>query len=119
VDIGNAIKPFYGEPAGTKLTELLRSHIIGAADVLAAAKANDPAKLEAAKKAWYANGDDIAAFLSGANPKHWPLADMRSLMRHNLDLTLTEEVDQLQAHYAQSVADNDRVEDEILQMADM
>src|SRR5262245_52831256 len=47
-DIGNAIKPFYGDSAGNKLTELLRTHIVGAADVLAAAKANDQAKVDAA-----------------------------------------------------------------------
>src|SRR5688572_23610774 len=33
-DIGNAIKPFYGDAAGTKLTELLNEHILGAADLL-------------------------------------------------------------------------------------
>ena len=32
-DIGNAIKPFYGEEAGAKLTELLRGHILTAADL--------------------------------------------------------------------------------------
>ncbi len=51
---------------------------MGAAEVLAAAKAGDTARLEAAKQAWYANGEEIASFLSGANPKFWPLADMRS-----------------------------------------
>lgn len=38
-DMGNAIKPFYGDAAGTKLTELLNEHILGAADLLTAAKA--------------------------------------------------------------------------------
>jgi hypothetical protein len=118
-DIGNAVKPFYGDAAGAKLTELLRAHIIGAADVLAAAKANDATKLDAAKKSWYANGDEIAAFLNGANAKNWPLADMQSMMREHLDLTLAEASSQLQGQYAQSVADYDKVHDSILKMADM
>src|SRR5437868_14708022 len=40
-DIGNAIKPVYGEEAGKKLTELLRVHITTAADLLKAAKAGN------------------------------------------------------------------------------
>src|SRR5574342_365602 len=51
VDIGNAIKPFYGEAAGEQLTALLRQHSLGAADLLAAAKSGDKAKLETASKA--------------------------------------------------------------------
>ena len=74
VDIGNAIKPFYGEDAGNKLTELLKEHILGAADLLAAAKAGDQAKVATEKARWYRNADDVAAFLSAANPKNWPLA---------------------------------------------
>src|SRR2546425_3381906 len=38
VDIGNVIKPFYGDDAGNKLTALLKDHILGAADLIAAAK---------------------------------------------------------------------------------
>ncbi len=117
-DIGDAIKPVFGEAAGEKLTSLLRAHILGAAEILAAAKAGEGPRLEAAKRAWYANGDEIAGFLSGANPVSWPLADLRSMMREHLDLTLAEAVDQLQGRYAQSVADYDRVHAEILQMAD-
>src|SRR2546423_954483 len=45
VDIGNAIKPYYGAAAGDQLTALLRDHILISADVVAAAKANDQAKL--------------------------------------------------------------------------
>ena len=117
-DIGDAIKPYYGDDAGEKLTSLLRTHILEAAAILAAARANEPARLDSTKKAWYANGEEIAGFLHGANPASWPLADLQGMMRQHLDLTLAEAVDELQGRYAQSVADYDRVHDEILQMAD-
>lgn len=118
-DIGNAVKPFYGDAAGEQLTALLRTHILGAAELVTAARLDDAARVEAAKKAWIVNGDEISAFLSAANPGHWPLDDMRSMMRTHLDLTLAEAVSQLQGRYAESVADYDRAQDEILEMADM
>jgi len=119
VDIGDAIKTFYGDAAGAKLSALLREHIIGAANLLAAAKANDQAKLAAARTAWYANADEIAAFLSGANPTAWTASGMQAMMKEHLDLTLAEAVNQLQGHYPESVADYDKVHDAILKMADM
>ena len=69
VDIGNAIKPFYGKAAGNKLTSLLRTHILEAVTVLQAAKAGDQTQLAAAQKAWYENADQIAGFLAKANPR--------------------------------------------------
>jgi hypothetical protein len=48
VDIGNAIKPFYGDAEGDQLTALLKTHITDAADVVNAAKDGDSAKLSAA-----------------------------------------------------------------------
>src|ERR1043165_2001103 len=42
-DIGNAIRPVYGNDAGDKLTQLLKDHINGAVDILKAAKAGDTA----------------------------------------------------------------------------
>jgi hypothetical protein len=44
-DIGDAVKPFYGRAAGNELTRQLRLHILIAADVIAAARAGDQAKL--------------------------------------------------------------------------
>src|SRR5215831_6052208 len=42
--IGRAIVPFYGDGAGTALTNLLKQHIMIAVDLVAAAKANNQAK---------------------------------------------------------------------------
>src|ERR671932_397522 len=69
VDIGNAVKPYYGDAAGDQLTALLKDHILISADVVAAAKANDQAKLADANKRWSANADQIADFLNKDNQK--------------------------------------------------
>lgn len=119
VDIGDALKPIYGDEAGTQLSALLKDHILTAADILAAAKAGDTAKLDAAKKHWYANGDQIAAFLSSANPDNWPLADMQSMMKTHLDLTLEEATARLNGDWAGDVVAYDKVHGEILDMAGM
>lgn len=119
VDIGNAIKPFYGEEAGNELAALLKDHILGAADLLAAAKAGDTAKVDAASKKWYDNADEIATFLSHANSKAWPLADMKSGMKMHLDLTLQEAVDRLNGKYTDDIKDYDKIHDHILGLADL
>jgi hypothetical protein len=117
-DIGNAIKPIYGDAAGTKLTALLHDHIIIAADVVKAAKASDNAALDAANKKWYANADEISAFLSKANP-NWKEDDMKNMMHTHLKLTTDEAVARLKKDYDGDVAAYDKVHNEILQMSDM
>ena len=119
VDIGTAIKPFFSDAAGAKLTALLKDHILGAADLIAAAQTGDKAKIDAASAKWYANGDEIAAFLSGANPKHWPPADMKSEMRMHLDLTLAEATARLHGDYAEDIRQFDKIHQHILHMADI
>jgi hypothetical protein len=118
-DIGNAIKPYYGRAAGARLTKLLREHILGAVDLLVAAKSGDGAKIAAAKTAWYANGNQIADFLHGANPHHWGKAAMRSMMKVHLDETLAEAVDRLNGRFDADIRDYDSVHHHILEMADM
>jgi hypothetical protein len=118
-DIGDAIAQFYGRPAGDQLTELLNEHIALAAEAIDAAKAGNDAGLEDALDRWYANADAIAEFLSAANPRNWPLAEMRAHMREHLDLTLAEAVARLQGDYAADIAAYDKVHLQILEMADM
>ncbi|WP_329315948.1 hypothetical protein OG723_38005 [Streptomyces sp. NBC_01278] len=118
VDLGNAFKPYFGEAAGNELTALLRQHILGAVDVLVAAKAGDQDRLAAAVAAWYANGQEIADFLSAANPKYWPQAKTRALMREHLDTTLKEASDRLAGDFAADIEDYDAVHDHILIMSD-
>jgi hypothetical protein len=118
-DIGNAIKPFYGATAGERLTALLRPHILIAAEIVTAAKAGKGADVQAASKRWYANADEIADFLSAANPKHWPREKMRSEMRHHLDLTLQEAQARLRGDWTADVAAYDAIHHHILSMADV
>jgi hypothetical protein len=118
-DIGNAIKPFYGAEAGAQLTALLEEHITTAAELVTAAKADDADAVGTASDAWYANADEIAEFLSNANPDNWPLEEMQSMMRGHLDLTLEEATAQITGDYATSVASYDEVHAQILAMADM
>jgi len=119
VDIGNAVNPFYGAAAGNRLTGLLRQHILVAVDILADVKAGHQQVLNADLKRWYANANTIAAFLHRANPHNWPLHSLRAMMHRHLKLTTDEAVAELSGKYAESVAAYDRVEREILGMADM
>lgn len=119
VDIGNAIKPFYGDVAGEKLTGLLKSHILIAGELVGAAKAGDKTKQDEAAQRWYANADEIALFLSGANPTNWPAAEMKAMMHEHLDLTTAEVVAHLTGDWAADIAAYGRVSEQILRMADM
>ena len=118
-DIGDAIKPFYGDAAGEQLSALLRDHILIAAEILQAAEDGDDAALEDATERWYANADDIAEFLNAANPENWPLEEMRRMMREHLDLTVQEAVAYLNGDYSASIDFYDRVHIQALEMADM
>src|SRR5512140_2455665 len=72
-DIGAAVATYYGTDAGSKLTALLKTHISTAGELVMASKAADKAKTADVRRRWYANADDIAAFLAAADPRNWPL----------------------------------------------
>jgi hypothetical protein len=118
-DIGNAVKPFYGDAAGDELTKQLRTHILIAAEVIAAAKAGDSAKLADAQERWIENADEIAAVLNSVNPRYWPLAMMKAEMHKHLDLTTEEAVARLRGNWTADVAAYDKVHEHILHMSDL
>ena len=118
-DIGNAIRPFYGAAAGTQLTTLLREHILIAADLIAAVRTGDQAAVTAQQSRWTRNADEIAAFLSRANPTSWKPGETRTMMRAHLRLTTDEVLARLKADWAADVRAYDRIHRQILHMADM
>lgn len=119
VDIGNAIKPYFGATAGDTLTRLLHDHIAIAVEVMQAAKDGDTVAFTDANSRWYDNANQIADFLAAANPRYWPDAMMRQDMKVHLDQTLAEAADELHGNYAGSVTDYEAVHAHILAMADM
>ena len=118
-DIGNAIKPYYGDAAGSQLTALLKDHITTAAALVGALKSNDDGKAAAEKAKWFKNADDIAAFLSKANPTAWPLDAATKMMHEHLDATTEEVSARLKKDWAGDVTAYDKVHEQILGMADM
>jgi hypothetical protein len=117
-DIGNAIKPYYGDDAGKQLTALLHDHITTAADVVKAAKANNKTALDSANKKWFDNADQISDFLSKANPDNWKLDDVKMMMHDHLKLTTDEAVARIKKEYDADVKAYDKVHAEILEMSD-
>jgi hypothetical protein len=118
-DIGNAIKPFYGEEAGQQLTALLKEHITIAVDLVSAAKAGDNAKIEDANTRWTENANQIGTFLGTANPDNWPEAEMQDMLNMHLELTLEEATARLNGDWEADIAAYDKVHDAILEMSGM
>ena len=117
VDIGNAIKPYYGQQAGQQLTELLTEHILIAADLVSAAKTGNSSAVSTVNTRWTANADEIAAFLSAANP-NWPEAEMQMMMHDHLALTTAEVQARLRGDWDADISSYESVHDQIMHMAD-
>jgi hypothetical protein len=117
-DIGDAIKPIYGEEAGKKLTALLRDHILIAADIVKAAKANDGKGVDAGEKKWHANAGDIATFLSGANPS-WKKPMLADMLDKHLEYTTTEVTSRLKKDWPADIKAYDQGHEHMLMFADM
>jgi hypothetical protein len=120
VDIGNAIKPYYGDALGSELTSLLHDHIAIAGEILQAVKTGDTAAYEDANARWYANARDIAVFLSETlDPAITSLADADQMMKDHLDATTVEVVARLHSDWTADTAAYDKVHEQALGMADM
>jgi hypothetical protein len=107
-NIGDAIKPYYGEQAGKKLTALLKGHILVAVDLLNAAKDGDSIATRVAEEKWYQNADSIATFLSNANP-NWSKKELTNMLDEHLSLTKAEAVARLTGNYSADIAAFDQI----------
>jgi hypothetical protein len=117
-DIGDAIKPYYGEEDGDQLAGLLEQHILIAVDLLNAAKEGDADAVADAEERWYNNAHDIAVFLSTANP-NLSEQELEEMLDKHLELTEAEAVARLNGDYAADRNAFDQIHDQALEMADV
>jgi hypothetical protein len=117
--IGAAIVPYYGHAAGDKLAKLLTEHIELAVPVLKAAQANDKASLDAALANWYKNANEIADFLSAANPKNWPKSATEPALKMHITHTTQYAVNILKGEYGNSITGFEAALNHMLMLADI
>lgn len=117
-DIGNAIKPIYGEAAGNQLADLLTTHIKLAVPVLQAAKDGNNTALNKALSDWQQNAKDIADFLSSANPNNWPKSATEPMLKGHIDSTVVYASDLIKGDYAQALKDYGKAYDHMMMLAD-
>lgn len=117
-DIGNSIKPYYGEEAGNKLANLLREHIQIAAQVVDAAKNGNKSDLEKYNKLWHDNADQIATFLSSANPNYSNQV-LKDMLYKHLDFITEQVTARLNKDWKSDIDAYDKGEDHMIMFADI
>jgi len=116
-DMEAALAPYYGDDAEV-LGDLIKDHLVIAAEILTAAHDGDTAAMNAAIERWYANAHDIAVQMNEMNPRFWPLEETEQMWVEHLDATLEEATTHLTGDFEGEVAAYDTVHDLALDMAD-
>ena len=116
-DIGNAIVPFYGKEAGAKLTSLLREHIMIASDIVKYAKMNNKTEMTSAQNKWSTNAEQIATFLSGANP-NWSKKDCADMLNQHLGYVADQLTARLNKQWSNDIKTYDQGHQHMMMFAD-
>lgn len=116
-DIGDAVRPFYGDEAADQLTVLLDAGLEDAAALVAAAKAGDQAAFDQARGSWLDHADETAAFLAGANPA-WPEADLKAMLRTCVEDVIAEAAARLEGDHQAEVDAHDVLVNQARAVAD-
>ncbi len=85
-DLAASISPYYGKEASDKLFTLLAGHYTSIKGYMTAVFSGNESAKTAAEDAMKKNAEEIASFLSSANPKHWPKeALLTALLTHGAE----------------------------------
>lgn len=117
-DFKKVLQPFYGEEIASQFSDLFKNHLVIAAQLVKAAKAGYSKEAADAEKRWYANADEIAAFLGRINP-YWSQEIWKKMLYEHLAMTKSEAVNILTNKYEESIIEYDEIENQALKMADM
>ncbi|MFC5603583.1 acetylglutamate kinase [Sporosarcina koreensis] len=117
-DMGNAIRPYYGDAIADEYRDLISEHLTLAAELVTAAANGETEKAEQKEADWYRNADKIAEFLHRINP-YIDQEAFRKMLYTHLALTKLEAVCMIQKNFELEVQVFDQIEAEALMMADM
>lgn len=116
-DMGDMIRRLYGDEVAVTYSQLIKDHLLIAADLVKAALAGDELKAQEAEAKWYENADDIARFLNSVNPFLTEEA-VREMFYKHLDLTKQEAVFMINKEFEKDIAVYDEIEKQAREMAD-
>ncbi len=97
--IADSIAPYYGKAASDKLLALLATHYQDIKSYMLAEFSSDSAGATKAMQEAYANADQIASFLSSANPT-WPRQTLDDALRAHVAQHIAQIIDINTRHYA-------------------
>lgn len=118
IDLENILLPYYGNEVSSRFADLMKNHLVIAAQLVKAAKAGNKDAASKAEKNWYINADEIAAFLGSINP-YWSEEDWKRMLYEHLSLTKSEAVNMLNKKYTEDISTYNEIERQALAMADM
>ncbi len=117
-DIANVFVPFYGEEMGGCLTDLLKSQVLIAVELVNAGIVDDERQFRREERHWNDKAAEIAALLSEANPC-WPEKDVQDLLSQELSFTKREFVARFEEDWECDIQYFDDMFSQILTMADV
>lgn len=116
-DIGNTIKPYYGEDEGNQFTALLREHVVITKKVAGAVKAKNEQELDKQNELWHRNADDLTEFLNHLNPD-WSTNGLRETLYGHLQLVTEQLTARVNGAWEADLEACDKGEEHMLMLAD-
>ena len=116
-DFAKVFAQFYGRCKAERFKNLLTDHLLIAAALVNAAKADNPQEVDRQRQLWYKNAVEIAKFLDSINP-FWKFRIWKDLLFDHLRMTEDEALFVLGAMYEKSIKIYQAVQDEAMKMAD-
>lgn len=116
-DIGVLMSKYYGKEVGSKLSDILHSHIDVFGKIVVAAKEQKP--LDDLILQLNQNAEKIAQVLSTINPNEWPLEQTKQMISSHLSETTKYLQLLISKDWIKSVKQHDVVLDQAQHMADV
>lgn len=116
-DFAAVLKPLFGSRRAGEFEELLREHLLIAANLLNNLKAGKNSAAAEDKKEWYRNADEIAALLARINP-FWDEKEWQKMLHEHLKLVENEAGKRLSGQYAEDIIVFDELSRQAMEMAD-